>query len=68
MKELISSVANGATARLLLRYVVGGLFMGSVAIGNELALDPDLVEASAVLIGLCIEGFYFLAKKRGWTL
>jgi len=59
---------NGAIARIILRYVVGAAIAGSPAIGNELAMDPDLVAAVSALIGLCVEGFYVIAKRRGWKL
>ncbi|QKV17867.1 hypothetical protein [Oricola thermophila] len=57
-----------AWARILLRYLVGAAFFGSTEIGRELAADPDLVEVVAVVIGLAVEGYYVIAKKRGWSL
>ena len=55
-------------ARIILRYLVGAAFMGSAAIGEQLSADPDLVAVSSVGIGLVVEAFYALAKRKGWTL
>lgn len=54
-------------ARIALRYVVGGVIMGSPAIGEKLAADPDMVMAGAALIGVCVEGVYAIAKRKGWN-
>lgn len=59
---------NAAIARVILRYVVGGVFMGSVVVGDKLALDPDVVELVALGVGAAVEGFYVLAKRNGWSL
>lgn len=55
----------GPIIRIVLRYVVGGAFMGSVALGEKLAADPDLVAMGAVALGAAVEAFYVWAKKRG---
>ena len=55
-------------ARILLRYIVGGAFFGSEVIGEQLAADPDLVQAIAIGIGLAVEGFYMYAKRKGGPL
>ena len=59
---------NGAIARIVLRYVVGAVIMGSDQIGEQLATDPDLVMAVGGLIGLGIEAFYVFAKRKGWAV
>lgn len=59
---------TGAIARIILRYIVGGLIVGSVAAGDKLAADPDLVMALAAVIGIGVETFYVVAKRRGWHL
>lgn len=59
---------TGAIARIILRYIVGGLLVGSVAAGDKLAADPDLVMALAAAIGIAVESFYVVAKRRGWHL
>ena len=59
---------TGALARIILRYIVGGVIVGSAAVGDKLAADPDLVMAVAALVGVAIEGFYALAKRKGWSL
>lgn len=58
---------NAAIARIILRYLVGGAIAGSAEIGRQLAADPDLVMLVAILIGGAVEGFYALAKRRGWS-
>lgn len=52
--------------RIFLRYVVGGLFVGSAAVGEELAADPDLVMALSLILGVAVEAAYVFAKKKGW--
>jgi preprotein translocase subunit Sec61beta len=54
-------------ARVLLRYVAGAGIFGSLAFGEELAADPDLVLAISVAIAGVVEAFYVYAKKRGWA-
>lgn len=58
----------GPLVRIFLRYIVGGVFIGSETIGKQLAADPDLVAAGAVLVGLAVEAFWVLAKRKGWAL
>ena len=58
---------NGAIARIILRYAVGGAFIGSDAVGTQLAANPDLVMVIAAVIGVLTEGAYALAKRKGWT-
>jgi len=53
-------------ARVILRYLVGGAFMGSTVIGDQLATDPDLVRIASAKIAVGIEVAYALAKKWGW--
>ena len=59
---------NGAIARIILRYVVGALLVGSHEVGTALATDPDVVLIVAGLIGAGTEGVYWLARRRGWAL
>jgi hypothetical protein len=57
---------NGAIARIVLRYIVGA-FLG-MEIGQELAGDPDIVMLAALGVGFALnEGWYFLAKRFGWS-
>lgn len=58
----------GPLVRIFLRYVVGGVLVGSAEVGNQLAADPDLVAASALLVGASVEAFWVLAKRKGWAL
>lgn len=53
-------------ARVLLRYGVGVLV--GQEIGEQLALDSDIVLLVAGLLAAAVEGYYYLAKKRGWPL
>lgn len=50
-------------ARIILRYGVG-LAVG-LNMGEELAADPDLVLAVAMLIGLGVEALYIHARRKG---
>jgi preprotein translocase subunit Sec61beta len=54
-------------ARILLRYLVGAGIMGSTALGEQLAADPDLVLYAALALAAAIEGAYAIAKRRGWA-
>ena len=54
--------------RILFRYLIGGVFMGSQAVGNQLAADPDLVAAAAIGMGALVEASYAFAKRKGWAL
>jgi hypothetical protein len=54
-------------ARVLLRYVAGAGIFGSVALGEDLAADPDLVLALSLALSGVVEGLYVYAKKRGWA-
>lgn len=58
----------GPLVRVALRYIVGGVFVGSPVIGEQLAADPDLVAGLAALVGAAVEAAWVLAKKRGWAL
>lgn len=55
----------GPIVRIILRYVVGGLFIGSHAVGERLAADPDLVAIGAFVLGALVEVAYIWAKKTG---
>jgi hypothetical protein len=52
-------------ARIVLRYVIGGVI--GAAQGNMLAADPDVVTVAALAIGAAVEGAYALAKRKGWA-
>lgn len=52
-------------ARIILRYVVGAAFMGSDALGDQLATDPDAVAIASITIGALVEFAYYLAKRFG---
>lgn len=52
-------------ARIALRYIVGGLIMGSDTVGEMLASDPDLVIVTAAVMGAAVEAWYARAKKKG---
>lgn len=62
------SIDYGPWVRIILRYLIGGCFVGSAAVGQQLAADPDLVAAGSVATAAAVEGFYALAKQRGWKL
>jgi hypothetical protein len=50
-------------ARIILRYAIG-YFAGS-ELGEQLALDTDLVLILSLGLGAAVEAAYVLAKKRG---
>jgi catabolite regulation protein CreA len=58
-------------ARILLRYVGGGLISAGVAISPETLSDPDVFQVTCFVVGvLCTaisEGWYALARKYGWA-
>lgn len=58
---------NAAIARIILRYLIGFSFAGSTEIGQMISTDPDIIMALAGVIGVAIEAFYILAKKKGWS-
>ena len=55
----------GPIARIILRYLVGAGIMGSATIGDQLAMDPDLVQVVSVGIGAAVETAYAWAKRKG---
>lgn len=62
----MKNVLNGAVARISLRYGAGYLL--GAATGKALAADADLVMVVGLVVAAAVEGFYTLAKKRGWSL
>jgi len=52
-------------ARIILRYVVGGVFVASPRLGETLAADPDVVAVVAFAVGACVEAFYIYARRKG---
>lgn len=52
-------------ARIILRYVVGGVV--GMAQGDMLAGDPDIVSVIALAIGAAVETAYVIAKRKGWA-
>nr|WP_309504267.1 hypothetical protein [uncultured Roseovarius sp.] len=56
---------TGPIARILLRYGVG--LAAGLAVGDQLAADPDLVLVLTGLIAAGTEAAYTLAKRKGWA-
>jgi preprotein translocase subunit Sec61beta len=54
-------------ARIILRYIAGAGIMGSQALGNQLAADPDLVLYLSLGLAAAVEAAYAFAKKKGWS-
>ena len=52
-------------ARIVLRYVIGGVI--GAAQGDMLASDPDVVTVAALGLGAAVEAAYALAKRKGWA-
>ena len=62
---------TGAMARIILRFVAGALVgagLVSVGAGEFIKEDPDLAFLVAGVLAAVSEGFYALAKKKGWGL
>jgi len=55
-------------ARIILRYAVGAGLMGSSQIGQQLAVDPDVVMGVSLVIGALVESAYAFAKRKGGGL
>ena len=56
---------NMAIARIIIRY--GVVLAAGLAYGEQLAADPDIVMTVAAAVGVATEGFYALAKRKGWA-
>lgn len=59
-------------ARIALRYISGALVIkGLLPEGTDLTADPDLLNVAEVGLGVAIgaatEGWYWLARKFGWS-
>lgn len=55
----------GPIIRIFLRYVIGGVFIGSQAVGDQLAADPDIVAVASIALGAAVEAAYAFAKRNG---
>lgn len=62
----VTSVLNGALVRIALRYGAGYL-LGATT-GAALADDADLVMLIGLAVAAMVEGFYSMAKRKGWRL
>lgn len=65
---------TGVIIRILLRYASGALVakgLLSAEDGASFATDPDIVQvlevAAGMAIGAATEGWYYLARKFGWS-
>jgi len=65
---------TGVIIRILLRYASGALVakgLLSAEDGANFATDPDIVQvlevAAGMAIGAATEGWYYLARKFGWS-
>ncbi len=52
-------------ARIALRYGIG--YLAGSEIGEQLALDDDLVMGLGMAAAAIVEGVYVLAKRKGWA-
>jgi threonine/homoserine efflux transporter RhtA len=57
-------------ARIVARYVAGALvaagwFMPEV--GEQIAMDPDVLMFLGIAITGMVEGFYYAARRLGWS-
>jgi hypothetical protein len=55
----------GPLARILLRYGIG--YLAGSQIGEQLALDPDIVLIVSLGLGAAVEAAYVIAKRKGWA-
>lgn len=55
----------GPVARIILRYGIG--YLAGSEIGDQLAMDDDAVLMLSLALGAAVEGFYALAKRKGWA-
>jgi hypothetical protein len=55
----------GPLARIILRYGIG--YLAGSQIGEQLALDPDIVLIVSLGLGAAVEVAYVLAKRKGWA-
>lgn len=65
---------TGVIIRILLRYASGALVakgLLSAEDGASFATDPDIAQvlevAAGMAIGAATEGWYYLARKFGWS-
>lgn len=49
--------------RIFARYILGGTFFGSTALGEALAVDPDFIAVGSVALGGAVEAIYAWSKK-----
>jgi len=52
-------------SRIVLRYGIG--FIAGSELGEQLAMDQDIVLALSAAMAVAVEGFYMWAKKKGWA-
>ncbi|KQZ49695.1 hypothetical protein ASD54_12210 [Rhizobium sp. Root149] len=60
----------GIFARIALRYLAGYLVLKGLLpqdIADMIAQDPELAALVGSGLMIAVEGFYAVAKKRGWT-
>jgi hypothetical protein len=61
---------TGPISRIILRYGVGAMVAYGLIeadLGNQIAVDPDLIAMVGLGIGAMVEGGYVLAKRKGWA-
>ena len=61
---------TGPLARIVLRYGVGALVTyGLMSSGTAFKIinDPDIALVIGGVLGIATEGFYWLAKRKGWA-
>ncbi len=57
-------------ARIILRYLAGALValgLLDAPLAAQLAVDPDMLALIGAGIGVAVEGFYAIAKRKGWA-
>jgi len=55
----------GPIARIILRYGIG--YLAGSQLGEQLAMDEDIVLMVSLGLAAAVEGAYAFAKRRGWA-
>lgn len=58
---------KGPVSRIIARYVIGYMLLGSTDIGSYIGQDPDVIMLIASGLGVICESSYILARRWGWA-
>jgi len=60
----------GPISRIILRYLAAALVTYGIVpvnVGDQIAMDPDLIALLGLTLAASVELSYKLAKRRGWA-